>query len=176
MLKFEYEAIQLNRLPWRRFIHQPNPVACALMAKMKMAPRDRPKVKLECLRLLASLKLDPARSKLIGVFIDAYLALSSQELGEYERQLAESDPVERNANMELVSSWERTGIEKGIQQGIHKGKEDLLTIQLEQRLSTLPENITARLDQLTSEQLDDLGKVLFGFASLADLEQWLSQR
>ena len=78
--------------------------------------------------------------------------------------------------MELVSSWERTGIEKGIQQGIHKGKEDLLTIQLEQRLSTLPENITARLDQLTSEQLDDLGKVLFGFASLADLEQWLSQR
>jgi len=146
------------------------------MAKMKMAPRDRPKVKLECLRLLASLKLDPARSKLIGVFIDAYLALSSQELGEYERQLAESDPVERNANMELVSSWERTGIEKGIQQGIHKGKEDLLTIQLEQRLSTLPENITARLDQLTSEQLDDLGKVLFGFASLADLEQWLSQR
>ncbi len=30
------------------------------MAKMKMRPGNRPRVKAECLRLLASLKLDPA--------------------------------------------------------------------------------------------------------------------
>jgi len=191
VLKFEYEAIQLNRLPWRRFIHQHNPVACALMAKMKMTPKDRPKVKLECLRLLASLKLDPARSKLIGGFIDAYLDLSTQEMAQYERELAEWDPSERTANMELISSWERTGIEKGLQeglqlgmqqgvqqgmqQGVQQGKEELLEILLEQRFSTLPSTITQRLDQLTSEQMNNLGKVLFDFTSLADLEKWLDQ-
>ena len=37
VLKFEYTVIQLNRLPWRRFVRQENPVASALMAKMKMS-------------------------------------------------------------------------------------------------------------------------------------------
>jgi len=30
------------------------------MAKMNIAPKDRPRVKSECLRLLATLQLDPA--------------------------------------------------------------------------------------------------------------------
>lgn len=70
VLQFTYRVIQLNRLSWRSFVTQPNPVAAALMAKMKIAHSDWPKVKLECLRLLATPKLDPARSHLIGGFID----------------------------------------------------------------------------------------------------------
>lgn len=66
VLDFQYTVIQLNRLPWRRFLRQQNPVASALMAKMKMAERDRPTVKLECLRLLATLKLDPAKMQMIS--------------------------------------------------------------------------------------------------------------
>jgi hypothetical protein len=31
------------------------------MARMGMAPEERPRVKLECLRLLVTLRLDPAR-------------------------------------------------------------------------------------------------------------------
>jgi len=69
VLRFEYAVVQLNRLPWRRFVRQENPVASALMAKMRMRVSDRPKVKAQCLRLLASLRLDPARATLIGVFI-----------------------------------------------------------------------------------------------------------
>src|SRR5207244_3820635 len=45
----------------------------ALMAKMRIAPEDRPYVKLQCLRLLATCKLDPARMRLISGFIDTYL-------------------------------------------------------------------------------------------------------
>ncbi len=63
-LRFQYRVIQLNRLRWRRFVDQPNPVASALMAKMNIAERDRPRVKFECLRLMTTLKLDPARMQL----------------------------------------------------------------------------------------------------------------
>ena len=42
-------------------MQQANPVASALMAKMNIADSDRPKVKLECLRLLATLRLNPAK-------------------------------------------------------------------------------------------------------------------
>jgi hypothetical protein len=37
VLAFSFEAIQLNRLNWRDFLTQPNPVAAALMSKMRIA-------------------------------------------------------------------------------------------------------------------------------------------
>ena len=48
---------------------------------------------IECLRLLATLKLDPARSKLIGGFLDAYLKLSAEETKQYEREFAKLAPI-----------------------------------------------------------------------------------
>ena len=49
------------------------------MAKMSIAPEDRPRVRCECMRMVATLKLDPAKSKLIGTFIASYLKLTSAE-------------------------------------------------------------------------------------------------
>jgi hypothetical protein len=69
VLEFNYAVIQLNQLNWRDFLRQQNPVASALMAKMNIVVEDRPKVKFECLRLLATLRLDPARMQLISGFI-----------------------------------------------------------------------------------------------------------
>ena len=179
VLRFQYRVIQLNRLPWRRFVRQPNPVAAALMAKMKMAPRDRPRVKLECLRLLASLRLDPARSKLIGGFVDSYLRLTAQEMKEYERELAKFTPEERKATMELAHIWEpeamAMGRLEGITQGITQGKETLVARQLRHRLGAIPADTTARLDRLSPDQLDDLGEALLDFTVPADLDRWLAQ-
>jgi hypothetical protein len=60
ILEFNYSVVQLNRLSWRDYLRQENPVAAALMAKMQLQPQERATVKLECLRLLATLRLDPA--------------------------------------------------------------------------------------------------------------------
>jgi len=79
ILEFNYSVIQLNRLAWREYLRQENPVAAALMAKMQIQPQDRPTVKLECLRLLTTLRLEPARMQLISGFIDTYLRLNAQE-------------------------------------------------------------------------------------------------
>ena len=167
VLKFEYSVIQFNRLPWRRFVKQENPVASALMAKMKMSAKDRPKVKAECLRLLASLKLDPARTTLISGFIDSYLRLTAQELKQYERELARFTPAEREATMEIVTSWQL--------QGRQEGKEALVMRLLRRRFGSVPEEMTARMDRLSAEQLDDLGEALLDFGTVADLEQWMSR-
>lgn len=188
VLRFEYAVIQLNRLPWRRFVRQENPVASALMAKMKMRPEDRPRVKMECLRLLASLKLDPARTRLIGVFVDSYLELSAAELARYERTLSGLAPAERRETMEMMTSWEREGIAQGrvqgraegitqgVAQGVAQGKEALVVRQLRRRFGAVPEGMTARLASLSAEQLDDLGEALLDFGALSDLAQWLARR
>ena len=79
VLNFNYRVVQLNQLNWRDCINQPNPVASALMAQMKIAAQDRPKVKAQCLRLLVTFKLDPARMQLSSGFLDTYLTLNPVE-------------------------------------------------------------------------------------------------
>jgi hypothetical protein len=180
VLHFKYRVIQLNRLSWRKFVKQPNAAATALMAKMKIAPQDRVKVRSECMRLLRTLKLDPAKSKLIAGFIEAYLQLTAEEMKRYEREFAKLTPAEQEETMGLISSWEQKGIEKGIEQGIeqgqHAGKEDLIARQIERRIGSVSPQVVERLTQLSTAQLDELGVALLDFTSVADLEKWLARQ
>jgi len=173
-LRFEYKVVQLNRLSWRNFVNKENPVACALMAKMRIAERDRPRVKLECLRMLAKLQLDPARSTLIGTFVESYLQLSSAETTRFEREFAKLDESEKERAMELMTSWERKGREEGLSQGLHDGKQQLIMRQINRRLGSTSPSLISRVNQLTAAQLDDLGEALLGFNNTADLDRWLS--
>ena len=161
------------------------------MAKMKIAPKDRPKVRLECLRLLATLKLDPARSQLIGGFIAAYLKLNAQERKQYEQEFAKLTHEEKEANMERMNPWVKQGWDEGrkeglqagiqegkkegIQTGIQVGKEELIVRQLNRRFGSVSAQVTERLNRLSSEQLNDIGEALVDFKTYADLEAWLSQ-
>ena len=166
VLQFHYRVIQLNRLSWRKFVNTPNPVACALMAKMKMKPQERPKVKLECLRLLATLKLNPAKTKLIGGFVESYLTLTAEELKRFERDLEKLVPQEKENSMEVLTYWEKKGRQEG--------KEELVVRQIQRRIGVLVSETEKRLATLTSDQLDDLGVALLDFTSKEDLENWLS--
>ncbi|ELS02181.1 hypothetical protein Xen7305DRAFT_00018940 [Xenococcus sp. PCC 7305] len=87
VLAFDYEIVQLNQFDWRDFVENRNPVAAALMSKMNIAQEDRLRVKLECLRLLVSLEIDPARMQLISGFVDTYLNLDAIEEQAFQSQL-----------------------------------------------------------------------------------------
>jgi hypothetical protein len=95
VLEFHYRVLQLNRLAWQDFVRRPNPVASALMTRMAMTPEERPRVKLECLRVLAALRLDPARQQLVSGFVDTYLQLNAQEQAQFDAGLARVQPGER---------------------------------------------------------------------------------
>ncbi len=112
VLEFNFKSIQLNRLDWRDYLDRPNPVAAALMSKMKIAKADRPKVKAECLRLMVTLKLDPARSRLISKFVDTYLQLDGKEKQTFQAEIAKLDLNQKEKIMETLTSWEREGMEK----------------------------------------------------------------
>ena len=106
-------------MAWRDFLDRTNPIAAALMAKMHMEPGERARVKLACLRMLAQLQLDPARRELISGFVDADLRLTMEQ--EFESELQQIQPQEREGVMEIVTSW----MEKGLEQGLEQGLEDL---------------------------------------------------
>lgn len=175
VLTFTYHVIQLNRLNWRDFVRQPNPLASALMAKMAIAPKDRPHVKYECLRLLATLRLDPARMRLISAFIDTYLKLTPQEEQQFQSELGSTESTEREAIMELVTSWMEQGIAQGRQEGRQEGERALIVRLLTRRIGAISPELHARVQLLALPQLEDLGEALLDFTSAQDLEDWLRQ-
>jgi hypothetical protein len=167
VLQFHYTVIQLNRLPWRGFVKQPNPAATALMTRMKMSTSDRPRVKAECLRLLITLKLDPAKSDLIGEFMETYLDLSSQENEVYERAIAEFEPQIREEAMEFGTSWRRLGREEGREEGRAEGERKALIMIGTRRLGEPSEAVRAVIDAITSVQrIEDL------MSRLLEVESW----
>src|SRR5207249_4080779 len=105
------------RLNWRDFVRKPNPVASALMAKMQIAAEDRPRVKLECLRLLATLRLNPAKMQAISGFVDTYLELNRKEAKRFETELAGVPAPEKEEVVEIVTSWMKEGLKKGRREG-----------------------------------------------------------
>lgn len=175
---FNYRVVQLNRLPWRRFVNQSNPIAAALMAKMKIAPQDRPKVKLQCLRLLLTLRLDPAKPELITVFVNSYLKLSAGEQKQYQQAYDALPQPEKEKSMEFVSEWRLEGrVEgraEGRVEGRIEGKEEMALRMLTHRFGTLSPRLRTRLHDLSSTQFDDLGIALLGFSELQDAEAWLA--
>jgi hypothetical protein len=166
VLEFSFAAIQLNRLNWRDFLNQPNPVAAALMAKMQIVSEDRPRVKAECFRLLATLRLDPAKTRLISGFVDTYLRLNGLEEQEFSREIDRLDPTQQERIMEIMTSW--------MAQGIEQGERSLILRQLTRRVGEVPEFLRTQIDALLLEQLELLGEALLDFSNVTDLERCLA--
>lgn len=163
VLEFNFAAIQLNRLNWRDFLNQQNPIASALMAKMQIAPDDRPKVKAECLRILATLQLDSARTRLISGFVDTYLRLDELEKRIFEAEIDKLGIAEQERLMQIRTSWGE------------EAERSLIFRQLARRVGEVPESLQSRIEALPIEQLESLGEALLDFSSLEDLEIWLAR-
>ncbi|MCL1473577.1 DUF4351 domain-containing protein [Argonema antarcticum] len=174
VLEFNYRVIQLNRLNWRDFLRYQNPAASALMAKMKIAPCDRPRVKLECLRLMATLRLDRARMRLISGFVDTYLRLNAEEETLFRTEINTIEPSEGEEVMEIVTSWMEQGIEQGLQQGRQREASLILRL-LNRRIGGIAPNLEARIRGLSVDKLEELGEALLDFSDVADLIAWFDR-
>jgi Domain of unknown function (DUF4351) len=171
VMDFNFLTIQLNRLDWRAFLTQRNPVAAALMAKMKIDPADRPKVKVECLRMIANLKLDKARTFQLSGFIDNYLQLNPVEKQQFQVEVDRIKlPTERENVMELTTSWK----EEGIVQGRELGERSLTIKLLTRKLGNLSPELLARVNGLSIDRVEALAEDLLDFTNVGDLERWLA--
>ena len=180
VLDFSFVAIQLNRLNWRDFLGRENPIASALMAKMQISPSERGRVKAECLRLLATLRLDTDKMELITGFIGTYLPLNEEEEEQFQQTLEQMDLGIKERVMQFVTDWElkgrKQGIQEGLQQGllqgreegqIAKGREDILRI-LEIRFEEISQELRETIGQI--DDLEVLGNILVQAVTTQSLE------
>jgi len=167
VMDFNFLTIQLNQLDWRAFLTQRNPVAAALMAKMKIDPADRPRVKVECLRMIANLKLDKARTFQLSGFIDNYLRLNPVEEQQFQVEVDTIKlPQEREKIMEITTSW--------MEQGQESATRSLVVKQLTRKLGNLSPELLARVSSLNLERVEVLAEDLLDFKHVGDLERWLA--
>ena len=169
VLEFKYQVVQLNRLYWRDFLERSNPVASALMSKMRIRPEERPKVKAECLRLLATLKLNPAKMQLISGFVDTYLRLNQEEQRVFEEKITEFQPEQKEGVMEIVTSW----MEQGIERGEKREALSLISRLLSRRVGVISPELESQIQELSLTELETLAEDLLDFNSVEDLQQWL---
>ncbi len=184
VLKFNYRVVQLNQLNWRDFLDTHNPVASALMSKMNIDVSDRAKVKAECLRLLVTLKLNPAKMQLISGFVDTYLKLNQLEQETFNTELGLLKPEEQEGVMQIVTSWMRQGLEQGIERGIEQGIEqgiergiqrekDLVMRQIKRKLGEINVELETQIRNLALENIEFLGEAFLDFSTVEDLRNWL---
>jgi hypothetical protein len=194
VVEFNFAVIQLNRLSWRDFLTKDNPIASALMAKMGIEAKDRVTAKKECLRMIARLKLDSARTHLLGGFVDSYIKLLEKERKELNAELKKLPKREREEVMEITTSWEEIGIQKGIQIGVQQGvqqgrkqglqqglqqgvqrESELVLRQIQRKFGKITNSDKKQILALPIEKIEELGELLFDFQNLDELHNWLNQ-
>jgi len=67
------------------------------------------------------------------------------------------------------------GLQQGVQQGLQQGVQHTVLRLLKRRFGEPPADITAKLQELRQEALDDLVLDLFDFTSYADVERWFAR-
>ena len=173
VLQFEFFKIQLKAIPWRQYLNSGNPLAAALLSKLDYQPAERLQVKLEFLRLLTRMQIDPARMELLTAFFDSYLVLTDEEDRVLQEKLPEElAPEEVKRVMEFATSWHI----KGRQEGLQEGRQELLLKMLKKRLGALSSELEAMIAALSVEQLDALAESMFDISSEAELKRWLSAK
>lgn len=167
-VRFDFHLIKLSQLDYRSFLKSDNPVAFALMAKMKYSRRQRVQLKADFLRLILRAGVDPARESLLVDFVETYMPLLIAE----EAQFAEL--VHSNQSyvevQKMVTTYEKAGIKKGIEKGIEKGKVEALLFLLEERFTKVPDEVRRKVQRINSnKRIEELLRAVLHAKSLGDL-------
>lgn len=155
VLTFNYLTLHLRKQNWRKFVHSDNPAAAALISKMGYTEKERVQVKIEFLKMMTRMKLDPAKQRLIYGFFETYLKLSDEEEEELMEEIQNLPDAEKI--MELPISYEERGKKIGRQEGKQEGKQEVAFQMLKK---DLPLDLIVEVTQIDRHEIERLRKLI----------------
>ncbi|MEW6698234.1 MAG: DUF4351 domain-containing protein [Bacillota bacterium] len=123
--------------------------------------------------MLTRLKLDPARTELIGGFFHSYLKLNQQEQEQFEKEVSRLGKKEAELIMQLTTPWHEKGRIEGRIEGKVEGKVEILLRQLKKRFGEVPEDVEKGIKSLATDRLGEVGEALFDINTLDELRKML---
>ena len=155
---------------WEELEESTNPFASVVMAHLKAVEtagdnEKRYRWKVYLIKRLYRLGYEKQDVIQLFDFIDWVMALPE----ELEEELwAEVQKIEEERKMEYVSSVERIGIRKGIQQGVL----ELLARQISRRFEVSSDSVQPIFAGLTTEQIEELGERFIDAENLDQIREW----
>ena len=148
-----------------------NPFATVVLAHLTALQTrsnrvERKAQKLALVRRLYEKKFRREEVLNLLAFLDWMLTLPFDLEAEFRQDL---EQLELEQGMQYVTSFERSGIEKGKQEEALS----LVTRLLNRRLGDIEDTLLERLNSLSVSELEALGEALLDFTSVADLVNWL---
>lgn len=111
---------------------------------------------------------DDARQAMLLDLIEKYLPLDQAEQQEFERLLGQPEAAEAK---QMVTFYERRGMEQGLEQGLVRGKRETLLRQLRRRFGDLPPEAVARVEAIADEaELDACLDQILTAATLEEMD------
>jgi predicted transposase/invertase (TIGR01784 family) len=95
-------------------------------------------------------------------------ALSREELAELE-----NEEIYIQDRRGAISKAVKQGREQGRQEGIKAGQLALIIRLLERRIGAVDSEVDSQIQQLSIDQLENLGEALLNFKDISDLTTWL---
>ena len=102
---------------------------------------------------MVTLKLDPAKSRLISKFVDTYLRLNVQEESTFQSEIDKMGMTQKEEIMQTMTSWEEKGIEKGLERATQSIALNMLRKKLD--LETIAEVTGLTIAQLQNLQANN---------------------
>ena len=161
VLQFCFYKLELKKRNWRDYIQSNNPAAAALLSKMGYSQEEKVRVKIEFMRMLTRMRLDPARMKLLIGFFETYLKLNETEENEFEAELNMLEPKEASKVIELTTTWH--------ERGRVEGQIELMLRQARRRFGQVPADLEQEIRSLPKERIGSLGEALLDVASIEEL-------
>jgi len=66
-------------------------------------------------------------------------------------------------------------LQQGMQRGLQQGESGIVIKQLRRKFGIVTSELQAKIEQLSTTQLEALGESLLGFTAPEDLSSWLDQ-
>jgi hypothetical protein len=187
---FHYQVLGISGCRAEEWLARPEPVAWAFAALMRPGSWSRAKLKLECLRRIATSDVVGLRKQVLVDWVETYVQLTPQDAIELQR-LLDLKGNEEIKTMELtwLGQAEARGMERGLEKGIERGKKEgmaqgaetamrqavgrmrrVVLRQIEQRFGAVPTKMRRKIEALDSlEPLADLAEKVFVVDSVGEL-------
>ena len=148
----------------RKFLGSENPLAFALMAKMKYNQSQRVKLKADFLRWILGVPINPAKQSILLEFIETYMTLTRTEESKFS-SLVSREPEYLEVE-KMITTFEKRGMEKGQ----IEGKRESLLLLLERRFQELDDSVKKKIQRIRSaKRLNSLMLEVLEAESIGDL-------
>ncbi len=168
-LTFEYLSCKLKDIPYESWQHSDNLVARLNLPNMRYPAGQKKEVFDQAYHGLLALEPDRVKQAKYLSFIDIYAGLTDNELQQWRQQYLEDEPNMAGYAEYLRQEGKQIGLQEGRQEGRQEGERTVLERLLQRRFGTLSPEISKKLSEASSTDLENWAEKVLDAETLDDV-------